>query len=161
MKYPVLAVFVLMIAVVIIAGCTQGQSTTGTPAAPAPSPAMTASAGTVVATQQPMFTLGVLYLQKSYSFQSEKDAVSEQFYVDDPSWGIDVVITPLNDDPKNCWFEMTVTNMNTNKVDTIEYGRTSSYETHQQLPMYVTGPYKLDMKGTLTKVDVTAAKRKP
>ncbi len=30
-----------------------------------------------------------------------------------------------------------------------------------QIPMYTTGPYKLEMKGNRVKVDVTAAKRNP
>jgi len=36
-----------------------------------------------------------------------------------------------------------------------------SYEKHQQFPMYVTGPYKIEMKGNRVKVDITAAKRNP
>jgi len=162
MKYSVLAALVLVIAGVMIAGCTQSQSP-GTAATPAPAaPAgTTVPAAAVTATAQPSFALGDHYLQKSYSFQSEKDLVSEQFRVDNPSWGIDINILPLNDDLQYCWFEMTVTNINTNQKETYGYGRSYSYETHQQIPMYITGPYQVDMKGNRVKVDFTAAKRIP
>lgn len=56
---------------------------------------------------------------------------------------------------------MTVTNMDNGQTETYGFGRTFSYEKHQQFPMYVTGPYKIDIKGNLVKVDVTAAKRNP
>jgi hypothetical protein len=110
---------------------------------------------------QPSFSLGDHYLQKSYSFQSEKDLYTEQFHVDNPSWGIDFNVLPLNDNLQYCWFQMNVTNMDTGQTDTYGYGRSYSYETHQQIPMYTTGPYKIDMTGNLVKVDVTAAKRNP
>lgn len=154
MKYHVLAACILVIAGVVIAGCTQG---TTTPSAPV----STQAASVATAIPQATFALGDHYLQKSYSFQSEKDVRTEQFRVDNPAWGIDLVVLPLNDDPQYCWFEMTVTNIDNGQTDTYGFGRTFSYEKHQQFPMYVTGPYKIDMKGNLVKVDVTAAKRKP
>jgi hypothetical protein len=161
MKYSVLAAFVLVIAGVMIAGCTQSQgtATTATPAAPSVTAAVTAAAAATTA--QPSFTLGDHYLKKSYSLQSEKDVFSEQFRVDDPSWGIDLTILPLNDDPQYCWFEMTVKHMDSGKTDTYGFGRTFSNEKHQQIPMYVTGPYQIDMKGNRVKVDIIAAKRNP
>ncbi|PKG31848.1 hypothetical protein, partial [Methanoregula sp.] len=136
MKYHVLAACILVIITVVIAGCTQG---TTTPPAPAGTQAVSAAAP---ATPQITFALGDHYLQKSYSFQSEKDVRTEQFRVDNPAWGIDIVVLPLNDDPQYCWFEMTVTNMDNGQTDTYGFGRTHSYEKHQQFPMYVTGPYK-------------------
>jgi len=162
MKYHVLAALVLVIAGVMIAGCTQSQGpgTSATPAPAAPA-AATSAAAVATATPLPSFSLGDHYLQRSYSFQSEKDLVSEQFRVDNPSWGIDIAILPLNDDLQYCWFEMTVTNRDTGQKETYGYGRSYSYEKHQQFPMYVTGPYQVDMKGNRVKVDFTAAKRNP
>jgi len=154
MKYHVIAACILVIVGVLIAGCTQG---TTTPSAPAGTQAASAATATPHAT----FALGDHYLQKSYSLQSEKDVRTEQFRVDNPAWGIDIVVLPLNDDPRYCWFEMTVTNMDNGQTETYGFGRTFSYEKHQQFPMYVTGPYKIEMKGNLVKVDVTAAKRNP
>lgn len=158
MQHSVLVALVLIIAALAIAGCTQTQAPAAPPAAtPAGTPAATAS--TVV--PQPSFSLGDHYLQKSYSFQSEKDLYTEQFRVDDPSWGIDINVLPLNDNLQYCWFQINVTNMDTGQTDTYGYGRTYDYETHQQFPMYTTGPYKIDMTGNRVKVDVTAAKRNP
>jgi hypothetical protein len=159
MKYNVLVSLVLVIAGIMIAGCTQSQSAAATPT-PVPA-AITSAAAATAATPQPSFSLGDHYLQKSYSFQSEKDLYTEQFRVDNPSWGIDINILPLNDNLQYCWFEMTVTNMDSGRNDTYGYGRSYSYEKHQQFPMYVTGPYKIEMKGNRVKVDITAAKRNP
>ena len=157
MKYYVLAACILVIAGVLIAGCTQGTTTTQTSS---PSGTQAASAA-AAATPHVTFSLGDHYLQKSYSFHDEKNPTTEQFRVDNPSWGIDFVVLPLNDDPQYCWFEMTVTNMDNGQTETYGFGRTYGYEKHQQIPMYVTGPYKVEMKGNLVKVDVTAAKRNP
>lgn len=158
MKYQVLVACILMIAGVAIAGCTQGTTTTQ-----ASSPAGTSAAamGAAAATPHATFALGDHYLQKSYSFQNETEVRTEEFRVDNPAWGIDIVVLPLNDDPQYCWFEMTVTNMDNGQKDTYGFGRTYGIEKHQQFPMYVTGPYKVEMKGNLVKVDVTAAKRNP
>jgi hypothetical protein len=150
---------VLIITAVAIAGCTQAPAPVVTPT-PAPI-ATTAPAAVTTVVPQPSFSLGDHYLQKSYSFQSEKDLISEQFRVDDPSWGIDINVLPLNDNLQYCWFEIKVTNMDNGQTDTYGYGRSYSYEKHQQFPMYTTGPYKIDMTGNRVKVDVTAAKRKP
>ena len=108
-----------------------------------------------------VFTLGDQYLQKSYSFQSEKDVYVEQVRVDNPSWGIVFDVLPLNDDPQYCWFEMKVTNIDTQQSDIYGYGRDKGFEKHQLYPMYITGPYKIEMKGNRVKVDVTMAKRNP
>ena len=91
MKYHVLAACILVIAAVLIAGCSQGTTTP-------PAPAGTQAAS--VATPHATFALGNHYLQKSYSFQNEKDVRTEQFRVDNPAWGIDIVVLPLNDDPQ-------------------------------------------------------------
>ncbi|MDD5142562.1 hypothetical protein [Methanoregula sp.] len=157
MKYHVLAACVLIISGVMIAGCSQGTTASSAP---------TGTPGTVVtstATPHVSFSLGSHYLQdpQGYTFLSEKDVIVREFRIDDPSWGIDFVVLPLNDDPQYCWFEMTVTNMDNGQAETYGFGRTFSYEKHQQFPMYVTGSYKIEMKGNLVKVDVTAAKRNP
>jgi len=157
MQHSVLVALVLIIAGVAIAGCTQNQAPAVTPT---PVPAGTAAAATTVV-PQPSFSLGDHYLQKSYSFQSETDLYTEQFRVDNPSWGIDFNVLPLNDNLQYCWFQIKVTNIDNGQTDTYGYGRSYSYETHQQIPMYTTGPYKIEMTGNRVKVDVTAAKRNP
>ena len=158
MQHSVLVALVLIIAGVAIAGCTQNQAHAVTPTqVPAGTPA--AAATSVV--PQPSFSLGDHYLQKSYSFQSEKDLYTEQFRVDNPSWGIDFNVLPLNTDLQYCWFQIKVTNIDNGQSDTYGYGRSYDYMTHQQIPMYTTGPYKIEMSGNRVKVDVTAAKRNP
>ena len=158
MQHSVLAALVLIIIGVAIAGCTQNQAPAVTPT-PVPSGTPAAAATPVV--PQPSFSLGDHYLQKSYSFQSETDLYTEQFHVDNPSWGIDFNVLPLNDNLQYCWFQIKVTNMDNGQTDTYGYGRSYSYEKHQQFPMYTTGPYQIDMTGNRVKVDVTAAKRNP
>lgn len=155
MKY--LVICTLILAGILFAGCT------GTPAPVAtPTPTTVPETMTLpLTTSQPSFTLGDHYLQKSYALQSETDIRTEEFRVDNPSWGIAFDVLPLNDDLQYCWFEMNVTNMDTGHSETFGYGRDHSFELHQQYPMYTTGPYKLTMKGNRVKVDVTAAKRNP
>jgi hypothetical protein len=158
MQHSVFAVLVLIIAAVVIAGCTQDLA----PAAPAtPVPPGTPAAAATTIVPQPSFSLGDHYLQKSYSFQNGSDLYTEQFHVDNSSWGIDFVVTPLSDDVQNCWFQMNVTNVDTGHTDTYGYGGSFSYGKHQQYPMYTPGSYEIDMSGSLVKVDVTAAKRNP
>jgi hypothetical protein len=149
----------LIITWVMIAGCTRElpdatkmQTSLVTP---------TATQASTVAVKQPSFSFGDQYLQKSYSFQSEKDLYVEQVRVDNPSWGIWFDVLPLNDDPQYCWFEMNVTNMDTQQSDIYGYGRDKGFEKHQQYPMYYTGLYKIEMKGNRVKVDFTVAKRNP
>ena len=124
-------------------------------------PAKTAAPDSTTAVPQPSFSMGDHYLKESYSFQSETDVVTEQFRVDNPSWGIEFEVTPLNDNINYCWFVMTVTNLDTGHSDAYGYGRENGYEIKHQIPMYTTGPYKIEMKGDRVKVDVTAAKRNP
>jgi hypothetical protein len=157
-KICVLILCALVGAGILIAGCAS---------TPPPQPVTTAvptqvqPTATETPVQQPSFTLGDHYLQKSYTFSSENDVVTEQFYVDNPSWGIDFNITPLNDNVNYCWFTIDVTNVNNGQVDNYGYGRTFSFDLDQKIPMYRTGPYKIEMKGNRVKVVVTAAKRYP
>jgi len=155
MKY--LAICILVVAGVLLAGCT------GTQQAPPPAtPTPTAAPGMFTmppTTSLPSFTLGDHYLQKSYTLQGNE--FEESFRVDNPSWGIGFEVLPLSDDLQSCWFEMIVTNLDTNRNETFGYGRDKSFELYQQYPMYTTGPYKITMKGNRVKVDVTAAKRNP
>jgi hypothetical protein len=156
MKY--LVICLLILAGVLFAGCTSTQAPP--PATPAPTAApVTTTVAT--ASPQPSFSLGDHYLQKSYTFQGESEPLIEEFRVDNPSWGIAFDILPLNDNLQYCWFELTVTNVDTGHNDTFGYGRDKSFELHQKFPMYTTGPYKLSMKGDHVKVDLTAAKRNP
>jgi hypothetical protein len=155
MKY--LVICTLIIAGVLFAGCTGTQAP---PATPAPTAALVTTMA-ATPTPQPSFSLGDHYLQKSYALQSESEVINEEFRVDNPSWGIAFDILPLNTDMQACWFELTVTNMDTMHNETFGYGRDKSFELHQQFPMYTTGPYKLTLKGNRVKVDLTAAKRNP
>ncbi len=156
MKY--LVICILILAGVLIGGCT---STQAPPVTPAPTTAAPVTTAVATATPQPSFSLGDHYLQKSYALQSESDIITEEFRVDNPSWGIAFDVLPLNDNLQYCWFEMKVTNMDTGHSDTFGFGRSYSYEIHQQFPMYTTGPYKVEIKGNRVKVVVTAAKRNP
>ena len=160
MKYRVLAALVPVIAGVMIAGCTQNQ---GAVATPTPATAATETAAAVTAVPLPTFSLGYAYLDKpnGYTFNSEKDVVTEKFRVDNSSWGIHIKIKPLNDDLQYCWFKMVVTNEDNGRSDTYGYGRDLSIETDQWIPMYTQGPYNVTMTGNRVKVWVTAAKRNP
>jgi hypothetical protein len=160
MKYYLAILLALIIAGVMIAGCTREQPDVAI-RIPTPLVTPTAMQAAMVTVTEPSFTLGDHYLQKSYSFQSEKDVYVEQVRVDNPSWGIVFDVLPLNDDPQYCWFEMKVTNMDTQQSDIYGYGRDKGFEKHQLYPMYITGPYKIEMKGNRVKVDVTLAKRNP
>ena len=150
-------IFILIIAGVMVAGCTLGKSPVATPTL---APVSQTPVGTPV--QQPSISLGDHYLQKSYSFQSEKDVFVEQFRVDNPSWGIQFTVLPLNDNVQYCWFDMKVTNMDTGQSYSYGYGRDKGFDvTPSPIPMYTTGPYKIEMTGNRVKVDVDAAKRIP
>lgn len=156
MKY--LVICILILTCVLVGGCTSTQAPPAVTPAPTTVPVTTTLPAT---TSQPSFTMGDHYLQKSYTFQSENDSISEEFRVANPSWGIAFDILPLNDNLQYCWFELTVTNMDTGHSDTFGYGRDNSFELHQKYPMYTTGPYKITLKGNHVKADVTAAKRNP
>jgi hypothetical protein len=157
MKYRVFVILALVIAGVMVAGCTQSPAAPVATATPTLVP--TSVATTVQA--QPSFSMGDHYFRQSYSFQSEKDVVVEQFRVDNPAWGIKYDILPLNDNIISCWFELKVTNIDTGQTETYGYGRDNGFELNRQIPMYITGPYRIEMKGNLVKVDITAAKRNP
>jgi hypothetical protein len=156
MKNLMAIILALIMAGVMITGCTQNPAPAATPV---PTPLATPTA--TVPVPQLSFSLGDHYLQKSYSFQSEKDVVVEQVRVDNPSWGVGFDVLPLNDDLQYCWFEMNITNMDTQQFDIYGFGRDKGIENHQLYPMYTTGPYKIEMKGNLVKVDVIVAKRNP
>lgn len=155
MKAVILRVICLVIIGIFAAGCVGNQNLstatpTPVPANPLPLPTQTAS-----------FTMGDHYLQKSYSFQSENDVRTEQFRVDNPSWGIEFTVVPLNENLQYCWFEMKVTNMDTGQTDTYGYGRDEGFELKQVHPMYAKGSYTIEIKGNRVKVDITVAKRNP
>lgn len=154
MKYRVLALFLLVIAAVAIAGCTQS---------PAPAPTQTPAETMPVVTAEPRvsFALGQEYLHKKYSFTSEKDVFTEQFRVTSDPWAVDFVVNPTSTDPQSTWFEVTVTNIDNGHSDTFGYGRTYPLEKHQQHAMYNEGPYKFEFRGNRVSVDVTVATRKP
>ncbi|MFA6226013.1 MAG: hypothetical protein WC620_07540 [Methanoregula sp.] len=159
MKHSVFIFLALLIAGVMFAGCTGTQS----PAAPVATPTPTSVAPPVATTAEamPSFTMGDHYLAESYSFQSENDVVVKEFRVDNPAWGIEFDVLPLNDNTIYCWFEMKVTNADTGHSETYGYDRENGFVLKNQIPMYTTGPYKIEMKGNRVKVDVTAAKRNP
>nr|WP_320162300.1 hypothetical protein [uncultured Methanoregula sp.] len=157
MKPYGIVLFILILAGLLVTGCTQSPM----PSAPQSSTPVATTVTKNTPVSQPSFTLGDHYLQKSYSFQSENQVETEQFYVDNPSWGIGFTVLPLNDNINYCWFELKVTNTNNGRTDTYGYGRDNGFELTRQIPMYTTGPYKLEMKGNRVKVDVTAAKRNP
>jgi len=126
MKNCMAIILPLIIAGVMIAGCTQEPAPSVTPV-PAPLATPTATPAATVPVPQPSFSLGDHYLQKSYSFQSEKDVVVEQVRVDNPSWGIGFDVLPLNDDLQYCWFEMKITNMDTQQFDIYGFGRDKGF----------------------------------
>jgi len=101
------------------------------------------------------------YLKKTYAFQSEKQIYTEEIRVDTASWGIEFDVLPLTDDVVYSWFEMNVTNTDTGQSDIYGYGRTNGFELKHMIPMYNTGPYKIEMRGNRVKVDVVVAKRNP
>ncbi|MEI7856295.1 MAG: hypothetical protein WCH85_02210 [Methanomicrobiales archaeon] len=160
MKPIVLILLSLLIAGILVAGCTQG------PVTPVAVPTPTAAVAVPVTTtsaQQPSFTMGRAYLNDpyGYSFQSESDVIVKEFRVDDPSWGFDLKITTLNDDLQYCWFTMDVMDVDSGHVETFGYGRQYSINPNQQIPMYKTGPYKITLKGNRVKVLLKAAVREP
>ncbi len=145
----------LIIAGMLAAGCASNQN----PATPVPTLIVPT---TVLATQQQLsFTLGEKYLEKKYSFTSEKDQFTEPVRVTNEPWGIEFTVIPTNEDPQYTWFEIKVTQMDTGQTSTYGYGRTNSYEKHQLIPMYNGGPYTFEMKGNRVSVTVNIAKRNP
>ena len=152
------AIIALLLAGVMISGCTSSSPGPAATQVPATEPVVTV---TTTAQQPASFTLGDHYLKKSYSFQSETDVTTEEFRVVDPSWGIEFTVLPLNENLQYCWFELTITNLDNGQSETYGYGRDKGFEKYQEYPMYITGPYKLEMKGNRVKVDLNVAKRNP
>lgn len=156
MKNRMLIILALIMAGVMIAGCTQNPVPAATPV---PTPLATPAA--TVPVPQPSFSMGSHYLQDLYKFSSEKDVFVEQVRVDKHSWGIGFDVLPLNEDLQYCWFEMKVTNIDTQQFDIFGFGRDKGFEKHQLYPMYTPGPYKIEMKGNSVNVDVIVATRNP
>ncbi len=157
MKYRVLTLFALVIAAALIAGCTQSSTPAETPV-----PTIAETPDPVTAEPVTTISLGQEYLHKKYSFTSEKDVFPEQLRVTNDPWAIDITVNPTSTDSASTWFEITATNLDNSAFSqTVGYGRTHSYEKHQQFPMYNGGPYEFEMKGNLVSVDVIIAKRNP
>ena len=159
MKTCVSLMFTCIVLLAVSAGCTQVPPL----ATPVPTPSQTTVAipNTTIPTPQSSFSLGDHYLEKSYSFQNEKDVYIEQVRVDNASWGIGFDVLPLTPNVTDTWFTMNVTNRDSGQSYTYGFGRTNSFELHHLIPMYTPGPYEVEMKGYLVKVDVVLAKRNP
>ena len=112
-----------------------------------------------VTVTQPAISIGDQYLYKSYSFSNQSETITEQLRIADPSWAIVYTVLPLSDSPQDCWFEMTVTNLDTRKNQTFTW--TYLNDTYQQYPMYTTGPYQIMLTGNLVNVKLDVAKRLP
>lgn len=158
MRYSVLALLVLLIAAAVVTGCTQNAA----PAAPAATPAPAAPPAVATTAAQPSFTLGDHFFEKKYSWQDGKEVYTEMFVVKQGQpWGIGYEVTPLNNDPAKCWYEVTITDVNTNHAESFGYGRSYPAEKNQIHPLYGYGSYKVDMKGNYVMVNMKAAKRNP
>ena len=159
MKCYIFVILTLLAAAALIAGCTQvpGPASPVPTAAPEPTTEVTQTIMTVA--PQPSFTLGDHYLKRSYSFQSLKDVYTENVRVDNASWGIGFDVLPLTDNVTESWFIMKVTSGNSGQTDLYGYGGTYGFDLHHLIPRYTPGPYEIEMKGYLVKVDVTVAKR--
>lgn len=157
-KIRVLLILTLVIAGIIVAGCTSPSvpvPATTAPSTPTPTPSIVNATG-------PPFTLKDYYIKGNYSFQSETDVRTEQFRV--PSgqpWGIEFHVKTLNDDPQYCWFNMNVTNIDTGNSDTYGFGRTNGYVKDQYIPMYNGGVYEIEMTGNLVSVNMNIGDRTP
>jgi uridine phosphorylase len=146
---PLIACLILI--ALLAAGCTGSPA----PSEPAPATAVASPAPT------PSFTLGQKYLEKKYSFTSEKDTFFEQFRATNEPWGIELTVTPTNEDPQYTWFTITVTNIDTGHAETYGYGRTYGFEKYQLIPMHNGGPYTVTLKGNRVSVNVNIAQRSP
>jgi hypothetical protein len=160
MKNSAFIILTLIFAGAISAGCIQGLVPGATPAL---TPVQTSEVPQTptIPLPQPSFSMGDHYLTKTYAFQSEKQIYVEEIRVDTASWGIEFDVLPLTDNVIYSWFEMNVTNTDTGQTDTYGYGRTNGFELKHLIPMYNTGPYKIEMRGNRVKVDVAVAKRNP
>ena len=160
MKNSIFIFLILIFAGAISAGCIQGLLPGTTPA---PTPVQTSEIAQTptIPLPKPSFSMSDHYLKKTYAFQSEKQIYTEEIRVDTVSWGIEFDVLPLTDNVIYSWFEMNVTNTDTGQTDIYGYGRTNGFELKHLIPMYNTGPYKIEMRGNRVKVDVTVAKRNP
>jgi hypothetical protein len=160
MKNSLFIFLILIFAGAISAGCIQGLVPGTTPAS---TPVQTSEIAQTPTgpPQKPSFSMSDHYLKKTYAFQNESQIYTEEIRVDTPSWGIEFDVLPLTDNVVYSWFEMNVTNTDTGQTDIYGYGRTNGFELKHLIPMYNTGPYKIEMRGNRVKVDVTVAKRNP
>jgi hypothetical protein len=160
MKNRIFIFPILIFALAISAGCIQGLLPGTTPA---PTPVQTSEIAQTptIPLPKPSFSMSDHYLKKTYAFQSEKQIYTEEIRVDTVSWGIEFDVLPLTDNVVYSWFEMNVTNTDTGQSDIYGYGRTNGFELKHLIPMYNTGPYKIEMRGNRVKVDVAVAKRNP
>ncbi len=160
MKNRIFIFLILIFALAISAGCIQGLLPGTTPA---PTPVQTSEIAQTptIPLPKPSFSMSDHYLKKTYAFQSEKQIYTEEIRVDTVSWGIEFDVLPLTDNVVYSWFEMNVTNTDTGQSDIYGYGRTNGFELKHLIPMYNTGPYKIEMRGNRVKVDVAVAKRNP
>jgi hypothetical protein len=161
MKIRMFVILALLATAVIIAGCTQVPGPTSPVPTPTPEQTIAVPQTTSTPAPQPSFTLGDHYLKKSYAFQSVKDVYIEDVRVDNASWGIGFDVLPLTDNVTESWFVMKVTNRDSGQTDLYGYGSAYDFEPHHLIPRYTTGPFEIEMKGYLVKVDVMLAKRNP
>jgi len=160
MKNRIFIFLIFIFALAISAGCIQGLLP-GTTPAPTPIQTSEIAQTPTIPLPKPSFSMSDHYLKKTYAFQSEKQIYTEEIRVDTVSWGIEFDVLPLTDNVVYSWFEMNVTNTDTGQTDIYGYGRTNGFELKHLIPMYNTGPYKIEMRGNRVKVDVAVAKRNP
>jgi len=160
MKNRIFMFPILIFALAISAGCIQ-DLLPGTTPAPTPVQTSEIAQTPTIPLPKPSFSMSDHYLKKTYAFQSEKQIYTEEIRVDTVSWGIEFDVLPLTDNVVYSWFEMNVTNTDTGQSDIYGYGRTNGFELKHLIPMYNTGPYKIEMRGNRVKVDVAVAKRNP
>jgi hypothetical protein len=160
MKNSIFILLILIFALAISAGCIQ-DLLPDTTAAPTPVQTSEIAQTPTLPLPKPSFSMSDHYLKKTYAFQSEKQIYIDEIRVDTASWGIEFDVLPLTDDVVYSWFEMNVTNTDTGQSDIYGYGRTNGFELKHLIPMYNTGPYKIEMRGNRVKVDVVVAKRNP
>jgi len=161
MRIHIIVCLLLIVIGIMTAGCTTNPSAgEGAPLNQTPATLPTPSAQpTENISVTPTLATGDHYLQNSYSFDNQSEPTTETVRIADPSWAISYTILPLSDNPKNCWFTLTVTNLDTMKNQTFTW--TYINETFQQYPMYTTGPYQFTMTGNLVNVKLDVAKRLP
>ena len=161
MKYYVLPCLFFVILGVVCMGCINGSQNT-----PNQSNIVNVSLEvpqtlpeTIVTTPVPTLSLGDHYLHDSYTFDTQNTVRTETVRIADPSWAIEYTILPLSDDIKDSRFSMTITNLDSGKNQSFSW--TYLNETYQQYPMYTTGPYQIEMTGSLVRVNLDVAKRLP